>query len=56
MLLTAATAMAALAESGKDQLAQANAALQAGQADKALALLNQLAQPGAGPAEAHNLK
>lgn len=56
MLLAAATAMAAPAEGGKDQLAQANAALQAGQADKALALLNQVAQPSAGPAEAHNLK
>ena len=56
VLLAAATAMAAPAEGGKDQLAQANAALQAGQADKALALLNQVAQPSAGPAEAHNLK
>lgn len=56
MLLAAATAMAAPAEGGKDQLAQANAALQAGQADKALALLNQVVQPSAGPAEAHNLK
>ena len=56
MLLAAATAMAAPAVGGQDQLAQANSALQAGQADKALALLNQLAQSGAGPAEAHNLK
>jgi len=56
VLLAAATAMAAPAEGGKDQLAQANAALQAGQADKALALLNQVVQPSAGPAEAHNLK
>ena len=36
-------------------LTQANAALQAGEADKALALLAPLAQPG-GPAEAYNLK
>jgi tetratricopeptide (TPR) repeat protein len=56
VLLAAATAMAAPADGGRDQLAQANAALQAGQADRALALLNPLAQPGAGPAEAHNLK
>jgi tetratricopeptide (TPR) repeat protein len=37
------------------QLAQANAALQAGEADKALALLEPLAQPG-GEAEAYNLR
>jgi tetratricopeptide (TPR) repeat protein len=36
-------------------LAQANAALQAGEADKALALLGPLTPPGAGLAEAHNL-
>ena len=53
VVLAAATAMAAPAQDGKGQLAQANAALQAGQADKALALL---AQSGAAPAEAHNLK
>jgi tetratricopeptide (TPR) repeat protein len=39
----------------KEQLSQANAALQAGEADKALALLNTLAQPG-GRAEAYNLR
>jgi tetratricopeptide (TPR) repeat protein len=53
VLLAAATAMAAPVPGGKDQLAQANAALEAGQADKALALL---AQPGGDPAQAHNLK
>jgi len=37
------------------QLAQANADLQAGEADQALALLSTLAKPG-GPAEAYNLK
>ena len=45
----------ALAQSGSSQLAQANAALQAGEADTALALLNPLAQPG-GKAEAYNLR
>jgi len=39
----------------KEQLAQANAALQAGEADKARALLDPLAQPG-GRAEAYNLR
>jgi len=53
VLLAAATAMAAPVPGGRDQLAQANAALQAGRADKALALL---AQPGVGQAEAHNLR
>lgn len=37
-------------------LAQVNTALQAGQADKAIALLNALPQPAAGSAEAHNLR
>jgi tetratricopeptide (TPR) repeat protein len=50
LLLTAAAAIPAFA-----QLAQANAALQAGEADKALALLSSLAQAG-GKAEAYNLK
>lgn len=44
------------AESGRDALIQANAALQSGQADKAIALLNALPQPAAGSAEAHNLR
>jgi len=56
LLLAAATAIPALAQGGGSaQLAQANAALQAGEADKALALLNPLPQPG-GRAEAYNLK
>jgi tetratricopeptide (TPR) repeat protein len=46
---------AAVAYSTSTPLFQANAALQAGEADKALALLIPLAQPG-GPAEAYNLK
>ncbi|MGD0546857.1 MAG: hypothetical protein ABR991_03425 [Terracidiphilus sp.] len=50
-----AAAAPALALSASVQLAQANAALQAGEADKALALLAPLAQPG-GAAEAYNLK
>jgi len=52
-LLLAAGTFASAQDGG--QLAQANAALQAGEADKALALLNPLAQPG-GRAEAYNLK
>jgi tetratricopeptide (TPR) repeat protein len=56
LALTAATSLAASAQGGKSpQIAQANAALQAGEADKALALLNTLAQPD-GPAEAYNLR
>jgi len=55
LVLAAAAALAA-PESG--QLAQANAALQAGEADKALALLNPLANPAkpGGRAEAYNLR
>src|SRR5215469_11410139 len=37
-------------------LAAVNAALQAGQADRALALLQSLPQPAANSAEAHNLR
>jgi tetratricopeptide (TPR) repeat protein len=45
-----------LAQGGESaQLAQANAALQAGEADKALALLNPFIKPGGKP-EAYNLK
>jgi tetratricopeptide (TPR) repeat protein len=58
-MLTAALLLANAAAAGAypmpTQLSQASAALQAGEADKALALLTQLAQPG-GPAEAYNLK
>jgi tetratricopeptide (TPR) repeat protein len=53
--LAAAMALSVPAHSQEKQLAQANAALQAGEADKALALLEPLAQPG-GEAEAYNLK
>ncbi|MGD0830977.1 MAG: hypothetical protein ABR907_08555 [Terracidiphilus sp.] len=58
MTLTAlalSAAMAAGAYPAATPLAQARAALQAGEADKALALLNPLAQAG-GPADAFNLK
>jgi len=56
-LLTAGLALLALgrfsAQSPKDPIAQANTALQAGEADRALTLLS---SPTAGSAEAHNLK
>jgi tetratricopeptide (TPR) repeat protein len=52
----AAAPISASAQDGASRpLAQANADLQAGEADQALALLSTLAQPG-GPAEAFNLK
>jgi tetratricopeptide (TPR) repeat protein len=50
--LAAALAISSGAQAQKDTLAQANAALQAGEADKALELLQ---SSGAGSAEAHNL-
>jgi tetratricopeptide (TPR) repeat protein len=52
LVLAAATALAAPAPGQREQLAEANAALQAGEADKALALLD---KPG-GSAEAYNLR
>lgn len=56
LILLAALAASASAQSGVGaQLAQANAALQAGEADKALALLAPLTQPN-GTATAFNLK
>lgn len=56
LVLAATSAISASAQGGeRAQLAQANAALQAGEADKALALLKPLAQPG-GKAEAYNLR
>jgi tetratricopeptide (TPR) repeat protein len=55
LVLAAATILTASAQGEKDRLAQAKAALQAGEADKALALLDTLAQPG-GRAEAYNLR
>ncbi len=53
--LILAGSLSASALGGSLPLTQAHAALQAGEADKALALLNPLAQPG-GTAEAFNLK
>lgn len=53
--LAAVMALSTPAHSQARQLGQANAALQAGEADKALALLEPLAQPG-GEAEAYNLR
>lgn len=50
--LAAALAFSSGAQAQKDPVAQANAALQAGEADKALALLQ---STSAGSAEAHNL-
>jgi tetratricopeptide (TPR) repeat protein len=55
LVSAAAATLPVPAPGEKEQLAQANAALQAGEADKALALLNPLAQPG-GRAEAYNLR
>ena len=55
LVSTAPAALPAPVPGQTEQLAQANAALQAGEADKALALLNTLAQPG-GSAEAYNLR
>jgi tetratricopeptide (TPR) repeat protein len=56
ILLGAALTASALAESTHDGLAQVNAALQAGEADKALALLSSLPPPDAASAQAHNLR
>jgi tetratricopeptide (TPR) repeat protein len=56
LVLAAVAVVAACAQSsGSAQLSQANSALQAGEADKALALLNPLAKPGGKP-EAYNLR
>ncbi|MGO9618074.1 MAG: tetratricopeptide repeat protein [Bryobacteraceae bacterium] len=52
-MLAAAATISAFAQ---NLLAQANAALQAGEADRALALLNSLPSSGEGQAEAHNLQ
>lgn len=56
VLLAIVWATAAAAQTPREQLALANAALQAGEADKALALLGPLLQPGGTSAEAHNLE
>jgi tetratricopeptide (TPR) repeat protein len=55
LVSTTAAALPAHVPEKREQLAKANEALQAGEADKALALLNSLAQPG-GSAEAYNLR
>ena len=52
VFLAAVFAISASAQSGTGALSQANAALQAGEADKAMALLGSLPQS----AEAHNLR
>jgi len=55
-LLAIAAVLSASAQNGeRSQLTQAAAALQSGEADKALAILSPLAQPG-GEAETYNLK
>jgi hypothetical protein len=54
--LAAAVGIAALAEAPRDPLAQANAALQAGEADRALTLLNAVSLSSTSLAEAHNLR
>ena len=51
-----AVAVLASAQPSRELLAQANAALQAGEADKALAQLHSLPQSGLGLAEAQNLE
>jgi tetratricopeptide (TPR) repeat protein len=55
-LLAATVTLAASAQSPSATLTQANAALQNGEADKALALLQSLVRSGAELAEEHNLK
>lgn len=55
MLANCACAQAQ-SRSVKNELVQANAFLQAGEADKALALLRSLTRQGAGAAEAHNIE
>jgi len=55
-LLALATVLSAGAQVGADELDEANASLQAGEADKALALLDPIVQQNAGNAAAHNLE
>ena len=55
-MLAAVAAASATAQGGGQPLAQANAALQTGEADKALAILNPLTRPGRDGAEAFNLR
>ena len=54
-VLAAAVVTASAAEALKAPLAQANTALQAGEADRALVLLESILQSGADLAQAHNL-
>ena len=54
-LLSAIVAASVSAQSAKSGLLEANAALQAGEADKALILLRSTPPPASGSAEAHNL-
>jgi tetratricopeptide (TPR) repeat protein len=56
LLAAATTNIPAVGEIAKQQLAQVDSALQAGEADKALALLDSLPSSGAGDAEAYNLR
>ena len=53
---TQALSFAAQAPGQREQLQRIDAALQAGEADKALALIGSLPQGGANSAEARNLK
>jgi tetratricopeptide (TPR) repeat protein len=55
LVSAAAVTLQTPAQGEKEQLSQANAALQVGEADKALVLLDALAQPG-GTAVAYNLR
>ena len=56
MLLGTTVGISAWSQSAKSGLMEANAALQAGEADKALVLLYSLPQPQAASAQAHNLR
>jgi tetratricopeptide (TPR) repeat protein len=55
-VLGAALSVAGFAQASKATLAQADAALEAGEADKALALIGSLPQGGANSAQARNIK
>jgi predicted Zn-dependent protease len=54
--LTIACAALTQAQAGHNGMAEANSALQAGQADRALSILQSLPEDEAGSAQAHNLK
>src|ERR1700757_1925150 len=56
MLLAVNVAASVAGQSTRDGLSQVNAALQAGEADKALMLLGSLPPPAGSSAEAHNLR